>query len=1142
MSDLSEMSEVSSESVIKEDVAPRENRRKARKKLAYIEPLEEPGTIYNAEVHGAAQRLLKVHRITKYVKFCRCCSLPQETPSVVVPFNWFDEQLDFGIGIYLYFYFIKYCFIMAIICIGLSSISTIVFSESYVNDIEKYCKKYVYNTSSNSNSSNIPNITDNINETNIGNNTLRMLDEKYTYADLSHDCKKYIEIENSTDDDTFKADWLSDMSSYNIKSYYDVFKYKATKEQIDNIDKVVLEYSFMYFLTGICVLITNYLFIQIVSLLSQYENFKETTPADYAALIHGVPRPIEENGKMKDEVLKLVQEVSEFTIPLRVDQIIPCLRIKDIYEITEKKYKEETKLYHVYNFEKQIKLNKEKNFSKEKNNLHYFKNYICFNKKTPVQEIEKNIEDYRIKFNEMQTDLNENPNKYNGGTFFVVFENMLMKDEFCDFFPQSNFTKLMYSFRYFFENCLLRRCMNEQILKRTKLKLSVDVVSNVEPYEVEWENMGYTRCERNMRLLFSIVAFLVLVAVELGIIILLNLLQNYVAEKEWNFWKYVISFLISIIIAITNFIGKLLFKKLTFLEKIEIKTHFYISYSIKLTIFTFVTIAILPLVSNLIFGLDNIDILVNNLFMIFITNIILPPLLFYIGPDFVLKMFKKAKARLELKNVKYEKSTYTQGELNEIFENPEMDICFKYSYISNIFLISLFYMSIFPIGMIFGLLGLILAYVSEFLYIGFYKRPEILNSQLCRFYVSNFKWAIFIFALGNYIFLGSLNKNQRVNWSLFNLIFFFVLSVIPYQAFKINPIGESEGEHKYDTYSNNFIYFSTDYEKLNPFTRKKAYTKYFQKIIDLKIIDPTEGKRIIKKVQNTNEMTAYLSARRHLDYYTASQELNNIYMKNKNELKIQYMFGESNENKQGFSLTGLKNIIMDKSELNEEKMTSKDIDAIREMKDTLLAFSTTNTGICNALIFLGEKNNINDEFDNYHFNPWKAEWIFTPEYKMERKAMIHKIRSSMDYRGEISDDEDSIVKFDDKKDSINEVIKKLNDKYLKKRESVNVSKNEKDEKDQPMINNAELTNVEVNNNKLKLSKKTDTQESKGTNLRNSQSDSNQRLSLKEIVDKNNKNIAQSENNINTSESKLITDSNLFPKDTDLNLQKFNQQK
>ena len=44
-------------------------------------------------------------------------------------------------------------------------------------------------------------------------------------------------------------------------------------------------------------------------------------------------------------------------------------------------------------------------------------------------------------------------------------------------------------------------------------------MKNIEPYEVERENMGYTRCERNVRLIFSILTFLVLVVVELLIII-----------------------------------------------------------------------------------------------------------------------------------------------------------------------------------------------------------------------------------------------------------------------------------------------------------------------------------------------------------------------------------------------------------------------------------------------------------------------------------------------------------------------------------------------------------------------------------------------------------------------------------------------
>jgi len=403
---------------------------------------------------------------------------------------------------------------------------------------------------------------------------------------------------------------------------------------------------------------------------------------------------------------------------------------------------------------------------------------------------------------------------------------------------------------------------------------------------------------------------------------------------------------------------------------------------------------------------------------------------------------------------------------------------------------------------------------------------------------------VFIFALGNYIFLSPLNENQRVNWSLINLIVFFVVCLIPYQSYKINPIHDSEGGHKTEQYKSNYIYFSTDYEKINPFTRKEAYTKYFQKLIDDKIIDPIEGKKIILDVKNTNEITSYLKTIRHIDYYCASQDLNNLYMKNKNEKKIQYMFGESTEDKAGFSLVGLKNLIMKSSELNEEKMTSKDIDAIRNMREVLDNFSTTNTGICNALIFLDEKSNINDEFENYNFNPWKAEWIYTPEYKRQRKKMIHQIRSSMDYRGEISDDEDSIIKYDDKRDYINERIKQMNDKILKKRASIFNKAHDIDNK-VPMFNNAELTG-DVDNSKLKQSRSSIAVNNSNRNSKKEKNEieepneSNQKLDLKGLIPDNMNTLIShnSYNNYDTSQYKLTTQQSLFPKDTESKPQNF----
>ena len=160
---------------------------------------------YNA---SAISRILKVHRITKYVKFCNCCALPQETPGVVVPFNFCDKKIDFGLGIFLYFYYIKFCLIISFICIGLSSISTIIFSQEYANDIRNYCNKIIN-----------------------FHLEIDLEDKNSDYKTLIEKCYKYIDIDYSVIDeykadvdDIIKLDWMNKMSTYNLKFYYDVFK------------------------------------------------------------------------------------------------------------------------------------------------------------------------------------------------------------------------------------------------------------------------------------------------------------------------------------------------------------------------------------------------------------------------------------------------------------------------------------------------------------------------------------------------------------------------------------------------------------------------------------------------------------------------------------------------------------------------------------------------------------------------------------------------------------------------------------------------------------------------------------------------------------------------------------------------------
>ena len=81
----------------------------------------------------------------------------------------------------------------------------------------------------------------------------------------------------------------------------------------------------------------------------------------------------------------------------------------------------------------------------------------------------------------------------------------------------------------------------------------------------------------------------------------------------------------------------------------------------------------------------------------------------------------------------------TQKELNELYEYPDMDIASKYSYISKTLLMTMFYLPIFPLGVLISLIGLIVAYFLEkFNFAHGYKRPEMLNEKLGEFHFNFF--------------------------------------------------------------------------------------------------------------------------------------------------------------------------------------------------------------------------------------------------------------------------------------------------------------------------------------------------------------------------------------------------------------------
>ena len=161
-----------------------------------------------------------------------------------------------------------------------------------------------------------------------------------------------------------------------------------------------------------------------------------------------------------------------------------------------------------------------------------------------------------------------------------------------------------------------------------------------------------------------------------------------------------------------------------------------------------------------------------------------------------------------------------------------------------------------------------------------------------------------------------------------------------------------------------------------------------------------------------NIMDSYLKTSRHIDNFCATQQLNNLYIRNKNIEKEEDIIK--------------KELGIEKKYLNDINIKDDFLEKIIKLKDYLYQFSTISAGISNALIFLDEKNDDENKLNN-NYNPWKADWILSDNFLKKRKKIINEIRDYLDYRGEISDDEDTIIDYDDESQiEIKEDLKSIN--------------------------------------------------------------------------------------------------------------------
>ena len=858
--------------------------------------LDQIGRIEFAKDHSSANRPLnKLREFKSDQKFCKCCGLPCITPGVIEPFHLCDNTDKYSIlgqAISLYFSFYKFSIFILIVLLCALIIPSFYMIYEYYYSLSNMCNDIISKN---------------------GNNVFIICENFITDKEYLNSKKKESKVNfqsqlNSVNLRSYVELYASLMSNSSLQNNEDI---SLNKEIFGKkINQLVINNSISYFIVLISLFIINLLYIIFQNNKILDYNFQLISPSDYAVIMTNLSYSCRAFRKMKTKYLRNnntrgniefrmklgfneneledndITEAMEFGKYIenlivnkseknkdennknklyKVQLVNICYKLGRFKKLEEEIQTYKNQLFKVDNNPAQIKRNR--HFKLEGNRRKYFKsplseiNYFnlntnCCEKRIPIIEI---MRKKKHKENELN-DLLEGSKFIRKSNFsnvaFISFDTISEQENFLNKYSKNWFQKFitfLRNLKYYFCLCFLSR----ESKRKWENENGESVSSAPEPDDIIFENLETTKFGRIIRTFITTLISFIIIAISFIIVVLLNLAQEKIDNMSFggkNLSKYAVSLVMTGAISIVNIIFQGILESLTKLERHMSITHHNLSFSIKLTLFTFVNSAIVPLISNLFTNLKNLtinyELLVSNMLMMFLVNSLVSPLMWTFNIGFYIKKWHILK--IESKKNPNMRHNMTQRELNELYEFVDIDLAYKYSYIAKTLLMTFFYLPLFPLGIVFSICGLFLGFYLEKYNIGHrYKRPEMMNETICKFYAHFFEVNFLVLALGDYIFL---QEKYRIDyWPFINLAIFFILLIIPYGEYlSFNFIGKNQSQIINKNYDDVFFTFYNDYERINPFTRKMGTINYLKRLREKDYITEEEFENYKKQIEKLN--------------------------------------------------------------------------------------------------------------------------------------------------------------------------------------------------------------------------------------------------------------------------------------------------
>ena len=550
------------------------------------------------------------------------------------------------------------------------------------------------------------------------------------------------------------------------KNYIDLYGKEDFLEQYHNFDVFYKEYIFSGVIPLIFAFLVNLFFI--FYLRRVYKSYKIDHPEikNYSLILSGKneENPILENlqineNKVKQDILnKLEIENAEIIFTYKLSKYYE--QIEEYNELKDKKY------------ELRNKINK-----KEK--ICYFKYcFSCFYESCKCCYKQKE-EELNAEMKALEDDMNF-IKAYND-LYIITFKNKSDYEKAYNKYPHS----------YIF-NCIKNLCRKE------KNYFYINRAPN--PEEVVWQNLDYDKEYQYFKHIGkNVLIFLIFSILSFGMYVVIELIANEISDKLLvvQIIVNVISIYIQEILDewFSEIIDESLLKNSSFWSYSDIK---YYSTLIK-SIFKFFNIGIFPFficIMNqkwLCEDEDEDDMyidLVERMFVIIEMDGFGYPLIDSIfsqgarekwekWKELTENMMSKENINKELMEQNENEEGKNKLELREEFEKEDFELEENFSDVLAIYWITMFYLPIYPLGVIQTFLNLLFKYFIEFNFLlKSYKRPEYLNPSIGFFCFNSFSIGFFLLLLGNLIFFR--NEDNKDSFGTAYIIFMILVLIIPF--------------------------------------------------------------------------------------------------------------------------------------------------------------------------------------------------------------------------------------------------------------------------------------------------------------------------------------------------------------------------